>query len=253
MKPDQASAFFGRRLGRPLAPARQKALDELLPVLSIPEDKLTQTQDLDPASLFDNTYETYWMEIGFGSGEHLAAQMERNPDTGFLGAEPFINGMSAFLKDISSTPSLHGSSVQSIDHTHKACDDVRYNVRVLMDDALPLARSLKAGSLERLYILNPDPWHKKRHHKRRIVNPETLDEFARILKQGGLLVISTDVPDLADWMVTHSFNHPSFQWSAKSAKDWRTPPENWVHTRYETKGAKGADQMAYLIFEKISC
>ena len=203
---------------------------ELLPSLSVAQSKLTEDGTLTPSSLFDSPYKEHWLEIGFGSGEHLSALMRRHPDTAWLGAEPYINGMAAFLKDI-----------QDIEPK---------NVRVHMDDAMMLANSLADQSLDGIYILNPDPWHKKRHHKRRIVNPDNLDVFARILKPGGKLIMSTDVPYLAEWMVTHAARHKSFTWLAVSAKDWETPPADWITTAYEVKGAKGAKKMVYLYFQK---
>ena len=203
---------------------------KLLPSLSVPEEVLREDSCLPPSSLFDFDYTQCWLEIGFGSGEHLSALMRRHPDYAWLGAEPYINGMAAFLKDI-----------QDLD---------RKNVRVHMDDAIMLTNSLSDESLDGIYILNPDPWHKKRHHKRRIINPDNLDVFARILKPGGELILSTDVPYLADWMVTHAARHKDFKGLAKSAKDWQIPPDDWVTTAYEVKGAKGAKKMVYLFFEK---
>lgn len=222
--------FYGRRLGRPLNQSRKDALNDLLPKLSIPVEDLTCDGKLDPAKLFPQTYPQHWLEIGFGSGEHLLPLLDRHPDTGWIGVEPFINGMAAFCKGL---------------------PDGAKNIRLWMDDAVVLCQSLADQSLDGIYILNPDPWHKLRHHKRRIVRPETLDIYARILKPGGKLIMSTDVPYLADWMVTHSFTHPAFKWTAKSVADWRIPPEDWVHTAYETKRAKGADKMVYLFFKRV--
>ncbi|MCB9991776.1 MAG: tRNA (guanosine(46)-N7)-methyltransferase TrmB [Rhodospirillales bacterium] len=228
MKPQKR--VYGRRAGRPLNTSRVSALDTLLPQLAIPAELLNEKAETRIESLFNTPAASYWFEIGFGNGEHLAALMARNPDTGYLGAEPFINGMSAFLKSIHDVP-----------HDH---------VRILMDDAMMIANSLEDRCLDGIYVLNPDPWHKKRHHKRRIINQKNLDQFARILKPGGQLIMSTDVPDLAEWMVTEAVQHPAFDWTAQKADDWRTPPPGWIKTRYEEKGARGADKMVYLIFEK---
>lgn len=203
----------------------------LLPKLEIQSEKVTETQGLSPDDLFQKKYSRLWFEIGFGKGEHLAALMENNPDHAYIAAEPYINGMAAFLRHIEATP--------------------HNNVRVWMDDAVMLARSLTDRCLDGIYVLNPDPWHKKRHHKRRIIRRDTLDIFARILKPGGKLIMSTDVPDLADWMVTETVPHPAFEWAAEKADDWRKPPEDWVHTRYEQKGAKGAATMTYLVFTRV--
>ncbi len=220
---------FGRKLGRPLNKSRADVINSLLPALSLSADLLKEDGSLAPSSLFPQHKEC-WMEIGFGSGEHLSALMRRHPENAYLGAEPFINGMAAFLKDIK--------------------DDPHERIRVLMDDAMMLGNSLSDDSLDGIYILNPDPWHKKRHHKRRIVNRDNLECFARILKPGGQLIMSTDVPYLADWMITEATIHGGFEWAAKSREDWSTPPKDWIPTVYETKGAKGADKMVYLFFEK---
>lgn len=223
--------FYGRRVGRKLNKTRQEVIDNLLPALSIPEKQITSAEDLDPQTLFSKSPDKIIFEIGFGNGEHLAEMMARSPQNRFIGAEPFMNGMSAFLLDI---------------QDRKQTD----NIRVLMDDAIPLVKSLTAHSIDEIYVLNPDPWHKTRHHQRRIINQRNLSEFSRILKPGGKLIMSTDVKDLIEWMVTEATLHPDFDWTAKSADDWRKPPQDWIPTRYETKGAKGTDKMNYLFFEK---
>ena len=230
MADKKSKRVYGRRTGRPLNKERSEALTRLYPTLEIPSNLLTEQADLDKAELFGNKKPT-WLEIGFGNGEHLLALMERHKEYNFIGAEPFINGMSAFLKQLESENSE--------------------NIRVLMDDAMLIANSLSDETLAGIYILNPDPWHKKRHHKRRIVNDNNLDQFARILEPGGLLIMSTDVPDLAEWMVTMASRHPAFNWCASSYKDWKIAPSDWITTRYEEKGAKGAKSMTYLIFKKI--
>lgn len=222
--------FYGRRLGRPLSSSRQSAIKDLLPQLEVTRDKITQAGGLNPATLFPSAPDKIIFEIGFGNGEHLAEMMRQQPETGFIGAEPFKNGMAAFLKEIE-------------DHEPK-------NIRAWMDDALLLVRSLSPESIDELYILNPDPWHKKRHFKRRIVNEDNLKEYARILKPGGKLVMTTDVIPLAEWMITKTVLNGSFEWTAEKADDWRLPPKNWIHTRYESKQAKGGTKMTYLIFQK---
>ena len=221
---------YGRKLGRPLNASRQAALDDILPRVAIDEALLSENGDLAPSSLFQNRYEECWFEIGFGAGEHLSALIRRHPNHALIGAEPFINGMSSFLKDIE--------------------DEPKDNIRVHMDDAMMVANSLSDHCLDGMYVLNPDPWHKKRHHKRRIINQENLDCFARILKTGGQLIMSTDVPYLAEWMVTQASIHPAFEWTATCSEDWWNKPDDWIETAYETKKAKGADRMVYLLFQR---
>lgn len=222
--------LFGRRQCRGLTDLRSNALNEILPKISISEDKLNLDSSTNPSEFFERKYSEHWLEIGFGHGEHLSALMRKNPDTAYIGAEAFINGMSALTLDIK--------------------DDNLDNIRVIMDDGMIIAKSLKANSLDGIYLLNPDPWHKKRHHKRRLINQKNLDIFAKILKKGAPLIMSTDVECLANWMVTHASNHPEFNWQANSKSDWQTPPDDWITTRYEIKGAKGAKKMAYLFFDR---
>lgn len=223
-------SLFGRRQGRALKGERYISMERLFPFLKIPDEKLTEQHHLNPCTLFEKKYSQYWLEIGFGHGERLLHLSLKNPGTGYIAAEPFVNGMAAFIKEMGTPP--------------------RDNIRVIMDDGMILAKSILPESLDGIYILNPDPWHKKRHHKRRIINHENLDVFAKILKPNGKLILTTDVEDLANWMCTHAATHRYFKWTAQQKSDWAKPPENWIATKYEKKGAKGAKKMIYLFFEK---
>lgn len=227
----EVKRVYGRRHGRPLSATRQQAFDDLYDALKIPLEILAEDGTLNPDTLFDAPRPTVF-EIGFGSGEHVIDLMVKDPARNYIAVEPFSNGMTMFLKQLR--------------ERGMATD----NLRVLMDDALYVARSLADNSLDEIYILNPDPWPKVRHHKRRIVRQDTLDHYARILKKGGRLIMTTDVPDLAQWMVTETVRHGALRWTAACKADWETAPEGWSPTRYELKGAKGAQKMAYLIFEK---
>lgn len=221
---------FVRRHGRKLNSQRKEALDNLMPVLGIKPELITNKGDLSPTTLFDNDSEKIYMEIGFGNGEHVKALMEKYPENNFIAIEPFVNGMSAFLKSIYET-------------------NLR-NVRVWMEDALDVVKSLKSNSIDGMYILNPDPWPKSKHHKRRIVRKETLNEYSRILKDDAEFIMSTDVDELAEWMAISTQNHPDFEWTATSSDDWKNMPEDWIQTRYEKKGIEAGRKQTYLIFKR---
>ncbi len=227
--------FYGRRMGRKLTATRQSLLDDAYPKSQLPEKQITQEHDLAPASLFDYEPEKIVLEIGFGGGEHLTGLIHQYNDkginAGFIGIEPFVNGMASFLVDIKE-------------------QNLEKYARVWMDDAIPVAKSFEENSIDEIYVLNPDPWHKTRHHRRRIINQDNLDIFSKILKPDGKLIMSTDVPYLAEWMVTEATTHPDFTWTATCADDWRVAPEDWIDTRYQTKKAKGADKMNYLFFTR---
>jgi tRNA (guanine-N7-)-methyltransferase len=233
--PDQPRRVYGRRKGRPLNPARQKALDELLEKLkaSLPEQPEKKQS---PQSFFPLPKDQIHMEIGFGDGEHLAARIRQSlsENIGFIGAEPYMNGMAAFLKRVEDFSLPHDS------------------IKIWMDDAIRLIQSFDDHSLDLLYVLNPDPWPKLRHHKRRIINQANLDLFARVLKPGATLIMTTDVTDLAEWMVTQASIHPSFEWTAQNRQDWTKPPEDWISTRYEEKGRAAGRTELFLIFKRLN-
>ncbi len=222
---------YGRRQGRPLHGGRQKALDAMMPMIGIqntPED-----QSLLPSDLFGRDIQgRVHFEIGFGNGEHLLHLLKSYPDDVVIGAEPFINGMSAFAKSLEQYP------------------DFIPRVRVLMDDALKILNSLRDHSVDCLYILNPDPWPKVRHHKRRMVCQSNLDVFARVVKPQGEMLQTTDVDELAEWMVRETTDHDAFEWLAESKQDWITPPHGWDATRYETKGKLAGRTQVYLQYRR---
>jgi len=221
---------FGRRMGRPMHKARRDVLDSIFPQRKVPPALLTEQKDLSCANLFGCEVQRLHFEIGFGSGEHLHYIMGQFPDDHFIGAEPYMNGMTSFLKEFT--------------------DPVPENFKVHMDDALMVLNSLEEASVDFLYILNPDPWPKTRHHKRRIVSPANLDVFARVMKDGGVMLQTTDVDELAEWMVTQTVHCPDFEWTAERPQDWKTPPNGWMATRYENKGKDAGRSQTYLIYKR---
>jgi tRNA (guanine-N7-)-methyltransferase len=199
---------FGRIKSRPIKPRQAALMDSLLPQIRCPD------APFDPKSLKPDAREV-WLEIGFGGGEHMAAQAARARDVLILGAEPFQNGVASALRHV---------------------DEAGLgNVRLWDGDVREMIARLPDGCLDRVFILFPDPWPKARHHKRRLVSAEMLVELARVLKPGGRLRFATDWADYADWTLERIIASPAFAWQAERADDWRTPPADHVTTRYEEK------------------
>jgi tRNA (guanine-N7-)-methyltransferase len=215
--------IYGRRQGHRLRPGRQRQLAERLPALQV---SLPDTGQLDPAELFPDR-RRLWLEIGFGGGEHLAAQAAAHPEVGLIGCEPFIGGVARLL-----------SLIEAQGLT---------NIRLFTDDARLLMQALPDGCLERVFVLFPDPWPKTRHHKRRIVNPQTAAEFARLLRPGGEMRLATDDMGYVRAMLLALRGRPELRWQARRAVDWRRPPD-WPITRYESKALAAGRPCVYLRF-----
>lgn len=191
---------FGRNRGRSLRPYQQGLVDNLLPQLAP-----------DPAALPQKVA----LEIGFGGGEHLLAQARHNPETLWIGCEPFINGVAKCLAGIDS--------------------EKLTNIRLYTSDARELVKQMPDQSVESIFILFPDPWPKVRHNKRRLVSLETLALLARIHKPGGRLLLATDHEDYCRWMFEVLLATPHYEWTAREQKDWNTPPADWTETKYQRK------------------
>jgi len=199
---------YGRLKSRTIKPRQAALMDTLLPAIRAP------LSPFEPRALAPDAAEV-WLEIGFGGGEHLAAQAAKRPDVLFIGAEPFQNGVASALRHIDEAGLK--------------------NVRVHDGDARELLARLLDASLERVFILFPDPWPKARHHKRRLLQAETAVELARVLKPGGRLRFASDWADYVDWSLERLIATPGFAWIAEAAADWRTPPVDHITTRYEEK------------------
>jgi tRNA (guanine-N7-)-methyltransferase len=221
--PTPRRLLYGRRRGRPLRPGQHELIERLLPRLAF---GLPAAGELDPQSLFADPPRAVWLEIGFGAGEHLAALAERYPDTGFIGCEVFENGIAKLLGEV---------------------ERRRFgNVRLFIDDARLLLAALRASSISRAFILFPDPWPKERHKKRRIVSPETLDAFARVMIDGAELRLATDDPDYFGSMLERVTGHHAFEWLARRPADWRERPPDWPPTRYEEKARRAGRPPSFL-------
>lgn len=215
--------WHGRRRGKKLRPGQLALIDKLLPKLRIANADR-------PDAAFAPGLDDIWLEIGFGGGEHLAAQAARRPDIGFIGCEPFITGVARLLSFIER--------------------DGLANIRILDDDARPLLDRLPDASIGRAYLLFADPWPKTRHHKRRFINDENLGRLARVLKDGAELRFASDHQGYVAWALEKAAHHPDFRWTAMSPRDWRSPPADWIATRYEDKALARGDAPSYLLFKR---
>jgi tRNA (guanine-N7-)-methyltransferase len=219
---------YGRRKGPALSARKERLLQELLPRLRLPLDQpapnpLTQ--------LFPAGAGEVWLEIGFGSGEHLLWQAEQHPDIGLIGCEPFINGVASLLGGIEA----RGLDV----------------IRVHDADARDVLAWLLDTSINRLFVLFPDPWPKTRHSKRRLLSPETVAELARVLVQGGELRFASDSGDYAGQALNALLASGAFEWIALRAADWRIRPPDWPPTRYERKALSQGRKPAYLSLRRL--
>jgi tRNA (guanine-N7-)-methyltransferase len=222
-----AEAFFGRRKTKPLSDGQERLWASLLPRLRL---DLSKPAPGDLASLFPDAPQSIFLEIGFGGGEHLAHEALRFPETGFIGAEGFINGVARMLQHVE--------------------DGGIENVRIHDGDALVLLDWLPEASVDRIDILYPDPWPKKRHWKRRFVSRENLDRMARVLKQGGVFRFASDIADYIDWTLALCAGHPAF--GAPSGGVSLEPFEGWKRTRYEAKAVREGRQPRYLVFRRAN-
>ncbi len=224
--------FFGRRKGPTLSDRKQSLLDELLPRISVPinPEKDGMPGDLDPNAIFDVPPRACWLEIGFGKGEHLAWQADHNPDIGLIGCEPYLNGVAGLLTHIEE----NGIS----------------NIRVYGDDARHVLNRLPDASIDRVFLLHPDPWPKRRHARRRFVNPPNLDQIARVLSDGGEFRVGTDHPIYREWTAVQMSFRDDFEWLADSPQDWLERPDDWPETRYEAKALEG--RATYFRYRRLS-
>jgi tRNA (guanine-N7-)-methyltransferase len=182
--------------------------------------------------LFGTEERSIWVEIGFGAGEHLAIQAQRRPEIGFIGCEVFENGIAKLLALIQRS----GSGID--------------NIRIFADDARLLIAALPAASVDRIFILFPDPWPKRRHEGRRIVSREMLDASARVMADGAELRLATDDHDLLSWMLERAVDHPALEWLASRPCDWRERPPEWPPTRYEEKAQAAGRRSVFLRFRR---
>ena len=226
--PAQNRRLYGRRHGHRLKPSQRASLTRRLPELAI---ALAPTgASVDPQTLFPKPPDAIWLEIGFGGGEHLIWQAQAHPGIGFLGCEPFVNGLARLLRCVE--------------------DENLQNIRVFPDDARLLLGALPDACLDRVFLLFPDPWPKTRHHKRRFVSVENLHMLARVMKDGAELRLASDDMGYVGWMLRHLLADANFTWDALTPADWRVRPADWPETRYEAKAIRQDRRPAYLRFRR---
>jgi tRNA (guanine-N7-)-methyltransferase len=221
----KTGGLHGRRKGKKLSTHRTDLMVRLFPALKI---DLAERPPRSAVGLFPLPVDSVRLEIGFGGGEYLVSAAAAAPSTGFIGVEPYINGMAKAVAAI-------------------AARGLR-NIRLFDGDAAELLDWLPRASLARVDILYPDPWPKKRHWKRRFIQRESLDKLARVLKAGGELRFASDIPGYVEWTLTHTIFRNDFTWTAGRADDWRKPWSGWQGTRYEAKALTAGRVPAYLIF-----
>jgi len=219
---------YGRRKAKPLSARKTRLIEDLLPSLRI---DLAKSPPSPLTALFPVPVSAVWLEIGFGSGEHLLWQAERHKEIGFIGCEPFINGMGSLLGAIE--------------------DRGLTTIRVYDGDAREVLAWLPAGSVGRIFLLFPDPWPKKRHQKRRLLAPETIGECARVLVSGGEFRFASDSGDYTAEALLLMRKSGAFAWTAEQADDWRKRPSDWPETRYERKSLSEGRKAAYLTFTRL--
>ena len=224
--PTTLNRLYGRSSGHKLRAGQQELIDKLLPQISIPD-----AGEISARNLFGTACPLHF-EIGFGAGEHLADRADMLPDHGFIGAEPFLNGVAVAL-------------------THVR-DKQLTNVRLWHGDALQVLRRIPDGALTFLYLLHPDPWPKARHSKRRMINDGPLKLFADKLKAGGELRVATDHPVYLEWtlMVMQRWTE-TFEWLAEKPADFLDPPSGWIETRYGAKSRREGRRPHYLGYRRL--
>lgn len=220
---------FGRVRGRPLRPSQQNRLAQFEPDYMLPLPEKGQFIELE--ALFPDCLE-FALEIGFGAGEHLLGQASKNPQYGFIGIEPFEQG---YAKCLLKAAALGIS-----------------NIRLYQGDVRFLLTALPAKSSRDIYILFPDPWPKKRHAKRRLLQPDFIAQIAEKMKSGGLLHIASDIADYVDFALFNILQSSYFEWQATDSEDWRNPPKGHITTCYEQKALREGRPPAYLTFDRRS-
>jgi tRNA (guanine-N7-)-methyltransferase len=222
--------FYGRLKGKALKKSQKGYIEEDLADLSpgpVDWESNPERNPLDLDGLFGG--KKVWLEIGFGGGEHLVHQASTNADVGIIGCEPYINGVAMLLGKI------RRAGVE--------------NLAIHPGDVRDMFDVLQPQSIDRAFLLYPDPWPKTRHHRRRFVTPEHLEPLARVLKPGAIFRVATDIEDYVRQTLEQVPRH-GFEWLAEGPSDWKEPWADWYSTRYEQKALREGRVPHYLTFRK---
>jgi len=237
---DSKLRFFGRRKGKAIGSSRERLIQELLPKISL---NLPQRGKMNINKIFPFKPKEIWLEVGFGGGEHVADLAKKYPQIGFVGAEPFLNGVASLLAHLNGS---HRFPKENADLEAGRVD----NVRIWPDDIRLVFPYLPDAIFDRIFVLYPDPWPKARHAERRFINQENLLELYRLLSPKGRLYVATDVVGYAEWVQEQMKLFKNFK---QENKDLHCSPEDWVPTRYEQKGIAAGRQPIYFVFSKKKC
>lgn len=222
----QKRILYGRRRGKSLRQKQQRVVEDLLPKLMVPiDDDL-----LVPKTLFSEHQQEYWLEIGFGAGEHLAWQAEHHPQAGIIGCEPFLNGVASLLGKVE--------------------DANLKNVRIHNEAAEHLLEKLPDASIDKAFLLFADPWPKSSHQKRRFVCTESIEAIARVLKNDCVIRVGTDHTDYGAWILHYFLASEAFEWAANHPTDWLIRGADWPQTRYEGKAIREGRRSVYYRFRR---
>ena len=233
--PTTLNRLYGRSKGKPLRAGQRGLVDDLLPRIAVPLEGPVTSE-----ALFGDTRPLHF-EIGFGGGEHLAFRADLLPDHGFIGAEPFLNGVAQALVHVD------GGDPRQMGGTHAPLG----NVRIHHGDALEVLARIPDGALSFVYLLHPDPWPKARHAKRRMMNDGPLKLIAAKLKPGGEFRFGTDHPVyLGHALMVMRRHRPAFEWLCDSPQDFQTRPGGWPQTRYEAKARALGHEVWYFRYRR---
>ncbi|HEX7884079.1 MAG TPA: tRNA (guanine(46)-N(7))-methyltransferase TrmB [Afipia sp.] len=222
-------SFFGRRKGHKLRNHQADLIEHLLPQLTL---DLGHADASNLGALFATPINEVRLEIGFGGGEHLVAEALAFPQTGFIGCEPYVNGMAKILSQI---------------EAHNIT-----NIRLFAGDAAEFLAWAPASSFKRIDLIHPDPWPKRRHWKRRFVPDATIHQMSRILDPAGEFRFVSDIDDYCSWTLMHMQRSKDFAWTAEKADDWRKPWPHYTMTRYGRKADREGRKATYLIFRRTN-